>query len=230
MSKGETAPEPSMDEILSSIRKIIAEDEVEDGTADAPPSGDAATAGAVEGDDDADDILELTEDDEVDVDVDAETDAPAVVDEPAPEPIADAETFEPDDVEAVEPAVAEPPVDEFEQVADADQAEPDGDPAEPAPDDAHAPAGEGAAVMMNEMTEVLLDSGTATAASGALQRLSAAMAPGSAVPEGDRTIEAFLADLVRPELKAWLDEHLPGLVERIVEREIKKLVRDAQPE
>jgi cell pole-organizing protein PopZ len=84
--------------------------------------------------------------------------------------------------------------------------------------------------MMNEMTEVLLDSGTATAASGALQRLSAAMAPGSAVPEGDRTIEAFLADLVRPELKAWLDEHLPGLVERIVEREIKKLVRDAQPE
>jgi hypothetical protein len=63
-----------------------------------------------------------------------------------------------------------------------------------------------------------------------LQRLSAAMSPAAAIPAGDRTIEAFLADLVRPELKAWLDQHLPGLVERIVEREIKRLVRDAQPE
>ncbi|MFW5835109.1 MAG: DUF2497 domain-containing protein [Pseudomonadota bacterium] len=56
------------------------------------------------------------------------------------------------------------------------------------------------------------------------------MAPGDALAGGNRSIETFLADLVRPELKAWLDTNLPPLVERIVEREIKKLVRDAQPD
>jgi cell pole-organizing protein PopZ len=87
-----------------------------------------------------------------------------------------------------------------------------------------------AAVVMDATTEVLLDSGAASVASGALQRLSAAMAPGDVLAGGNRSIETFLADLVRPELKAWLDNNLAPLVERIVEREIKKLVRDAQPE
>ena len=31
-----------------------------------------------------------------------------------------------------------------------------------------------------------------------------------------------------PHLKAWLDHHLPGLVERIVREEIKKLVKRAE--
>ena len=210
MSKGETASEPSMDEILSSIRKIIAEDEVEEAPAAKPVEADPArpadpggatspAATEVGVDDDDDDILELTEDDELDPNAEVVPDSAigsaiaAAAEDPAAPPLEDA------------PLEAAP------------------DPLEAAP---QTPGAEAA----QELSAALLDGGTASAASGALQRLSAAMSPGSAVPAGDRTIEAFLADLVRPELKAWLDAHLPGLVERIVEREIKKLVRDAQPE
>jgi cell pole-organizing protein PopZ len=32
---------------------------------------------------------------------------------------------------------------------------------------------------------------------------------------------------VRPLLQAWLDEHLPGLVERLVQVEIARIVGDA---
>jgi hypothetical protein len=222
MSKGETAPEPSMDEILSSIRKIIAEDEVEDSPAGAPgePEPSAPATDELEAEGEAeDDILELTEDDEVAVEAEPEAD---MLDD-APEPA------EPEVATAVvenDPFELESDPLEVDQEASA----PAGEPKSVAAPEDRPEATDDAAVMTSEMTEVLLDSGTATAASGALQRLSAAMSPGAALPRGDRTIEAFLADLVRPELKVWLDQHLPGLVERIVEREIKKLVRDAQPE
>lgn len=201
MSQGETAPEPSMDEILSSIRKIIADDET---TATTTATSDESADDA-----DDDDILELTEDDE-----DPPSDDRDEADEE--DPIA----------ELLDKAEADPPrPDAAGDEVEGAQVEPDPAPTEPAP----ATPGEAAAAM-RDMTERLLDGGTATAAAGTLQRLSAAVAPGAAIPGGDRTIEAFLADLVRPELKAWLDRHLPGLVERIVEREIKRLVRDAQPE
>ena len=224
MSKGETASEPSMDEILSSIRKIIAEDEVEESPADAPAEPEAAAPALEDAEAEAeadDDILELTEDDEVAVEDEPATDI--VDDAPAPaEPEPAASEMESDPFE-----LEEPPLEADQAAAPPPEAETGAAPAAP---EERPEASADAAVMTSEMTEVLLDSGTATAASGALQRLSAAMSPGAALPEGDRTIEAFLADLVRPELKAWLDQHLPGLVERIVEREIKKLVRDAQPE
>jgi cell pole-organizing protein PopZ len=212
MGQGETASEPSMDEILSSIRKIIAEDEVDEGADESAPAPPVDQPPAAEAPPPADDdILELTEDDEADVEVAGEA---AVVEETV------------DD----EPAPVEEPSPAAEATMEEAAMEIDPDTPEPAPSDEAAADTPPAPVSASAMSEMLLDSGAASAANGALQRLSAAMTPGAAIPEGDRTIEAFLADLVRPELKAWLDEHLPGLVERIVEREIKKLVRDAQPE
>jgi cell pole-organizing protein PopZ len=35
-------------------------------------------------------------------------------------------------------------------------------------------------------------------------------------PHGGRTIEELVTELIRPMLKAWLDDNLPGLVERLV--------------
>jgi len=216
MSQGETAPEPSMDEILSSIRKIIAEDETEEPPAAPPDAAPPADDAAAPDGGDEDDILELTEDDEI-----AATGA------------SDRERVdEPDDGGAESAAETGPldldgdPLDDDPAYAEAVEAFELG--AEPAAAPTPGPAGSaGAATALSDM---LLDDGAATAANAPLQRLSAAMSQGAALPGGERTIEAFLADLVRPELKAWLDQHLPGLVERIVEREIKKLVRDAQPE
>lgn len=44
----------------------------------------------------------------------------------------------------------------------------------------------------------------------------------------DRTLEEMVRELVRPHLKEWLDAHLPRLVERLVREEINRLVREAQ--
>ena len=61
MADSKTAQEPSMEEILSSIRRIIAEDEPEgvDGQRGAADGG--ADAGRIDPDDEDDDVLELTE-------------------------------------------------------------------------------------------------------------------------------------------------------------------------
>ena len=42
---------------------------------------------------------------------------------------------------------------------------------------------------------------------------------------GGLTVEAMIRDLLRPMLKDWLDENLPSLVERMVEKEIARISR-----
>ncbi len=171
MTQPTSTDDPSVDEILTSIREIIAEEEVE-----AVPAEDDVV-------DTDDDILELTEADE------------------APTTTELADLVEVDD-----------------DVVDQEQMSAVGDAPVPSNDDIGRAA-----------SELLLAGGAAAATTDALHRLSAAVAPGDALPAGERSIEAFLTDLLRPELKVWLDQHLAPLVERIVEREIKRLVRDAEP-
>jgi uncharacterized protein len=50
------------------------------------------------------------------------------------------------------------------------------------------------------------------------------------LPLGDvgRTLEDMVRELLRPHMKDWLDAHLPQLVERLVREEIARLVREAQ--
>ena len=43
---------------------------------------------------------------------------------------------------------------------------------------------------------------------------------------GDRTLEDVVRDMMRPMLQAWLDQHLAGLVERLVREEIARLAGD----
>lgn len=40
-------------------------------------------------------------------------------------------------------------------------------------------------------------------------------------PSGGKSMDDFMMELLKPLLKQWMDKHLPGLVERIVEREIQ---------
>ena len=44
---------------------------------------------------------------------------------------------------------------------------------------------------------------------------------------GERTLEQMVRDLLRPLLQTWLDEHLPGIVERLVREEITRVVGEA---
>lgn len=42
---------------------------------------------------------------------------------------------------------------------------------------------------------------------------------------GGRTVEELVSELLRPMLKAWLDDNLPALVERLVRAEIERISR-----
>jgi hypothetical protein len=51
-------------------------------------------------------------------------------------------------------------------------------------------------------------------------------APASAASAaGGRSVEAFLADLIRPQVSAWLDAHLPEIVQKLAAEEIQRLTR-----
>ena len=44
---------------------------------------------------------------------------------------------------------------------------------------------------------------------------------------GERTLEEIVREMMRPLLQAWLDEHLPSIVERLVREEIARVVGEA---
>ena len=43
----------------------------------------------------------------------------------------------------------------------------------------------------------------------------------------ERTLEAIVREMLRPMLQSWLDEHLPGIVERLVREEIAQVVDES---
>lgn len=44
---------------------------------------------------------------------------------------------------------------------------------------------------------------------------------------GERTLEEIVREMLRPMLQSWLDDHLPGIVERLVREEIARVVGEA---
>jgi cell pole-organizing protein PopZ len=188
MSDAKGQHEPSMEEILASIRRIIAEDSDAPVTAEGTPPeaakpasepavavAAAATAPAAK----EDDVLELTE---VIEDPPANEAAPSQPEEPAMS--TDSEMQEPHLVSAA-------PVER----------------------------------------ERLLSNTTAAASVAALSQLVVRPRDKSGeLPLGaaDRTLEDMVRELMRPLLKDWLDQNLPGLVERVVKDEVARLVREAQ--
>ena len=45
------------------------------------------------------------------------------------------------------------------------------------------------------------------------------------IGQNARTLEDLVKEMLRPMLKSWLDDNLPGLVERIVRSEIERVSR-----
>jgi cell pole-organizing protein PopZ len=96
-----------------------------------------------------------------------------------------------------------------------------------------APSAVAAPPQPEEGRDHLLSAATSEAAIAAFGRLEAAAteqrpAPGPALGPGSRTLEDIVRDALRPLLQVWLDQHLPDLVERLVQEEIRRLVRDAR--
>lgn len=197
--------EPSMEEILSSIRRIISADTPAE-EAKAPAEEEAAAPPPPppppeeEPEEEDEDVLELTDvvepdsDDELDIDVDQEIDSF----EPAahfgePE-VADDED---DDLPDEEPEAYEPP-----PVRDRDYRRDDSG---------------------------LVSPPTAAASMAAFASLQSA-SRGEPLPfdVGGRTVEQLAAELMRPILRDWLDQNLPTMVERLVRAEIKRLAEQSR--
>ncbi len=211
--------EPTMEEILASIRKIISDGDVEEDSVE-----DAVEAEPVDDstEDELDDVLgdftpepsafEETPDavDEIEEDVLELTDM--VNDDGSVTDISElSDDVDDTSTDALEEAA--PAMDEFE-IADTNETAP-----EPEPE----------AVSSAEPAEPvnleLISNQPAVETTGSFASLAGAVAASHGVPigAGNKTLEDIVKELLRPMLKEWLDDNLPPLVERLVEREINKL-------
>jgi cell pole-organizing protein PopZ len=193
-----TAQEPTMEEILASIRRIISEDDA--------PAAEAAPAAA-----------ESPPENE-----------PAPMPDPEPEPAEEVkeeaileltDRYEPPVVESIgdlDISAAEDP--EPEPFPTAFQPEPRPAYAEPAPSETSAPV------------ESLVGASAAASAASAFAGLSASLVrpePAALAGGSGPTIDALARELLRPMLKEWLDENLPGIVEAAVRKEVERIARSA---
>ncbi len=85
--------------------------------------------------------------------------------------------------------------------------------------------------------DVLISEPVASAAGSALsalastleiERLSSAPMNGTPIGNGTRTLEDMAIELMRPLLKQWLDQNLPAVVDRLVQKEIERIARRAK--
>lgn len=74
--------------------------------------------------------------------------------------------------------------------------------------------------LSSDLAEELLEPTTQSAVKSTFARLSGMQTVGSGI-----TIEDMMRDMLRPMLKEWLDENLPAVVERMVEKEIARVSR-----
>ena len=206
----DTEQEPSMEEILASIRRIISDDDKEQ-------------ENSAKENEDAPEVQEPQAEEEAEV-------AAAPEPEPEPEPVVEEEVSseedeDDDDVLDLTDMEASDPEPLFEEQA-FKEAEPEPEPVAapepPPPPPPATPAPE---------TSGLVSSPQAGEARVSFERLSDKLSEDySELPIGNGavTLEGLTRELVRPMLKEWLDQHLPMTVERLVREEIERLVMQSQ--
>lgn len=236
MNQPAKTPEPSMEEILASIRRIIADDDApkpENAVeapkpaapriveSSSPPSVASLAAGALP-ERPADALRGLNDD------------API-----ASEPSADSSEQAVEDVFQLTESMATPghettPVfrtvdsrpdvffseEEIAPIPEPDEPQPIRPQftQQPAPSAAYEPQAGG---IFSDLTErSLISDATSSAVNSAFNSLAQTI-----LVQNSRTLEDLVRDMLRPMLKGWLDDNLPGLVERIVRAEIERVSR-----
>jgi cell pole-organizing protein PopZ len=233
MTQPAKVQEPSMEEILASIRRIIADDEAKPAAAEKPASAPAAAKPAVMKDIPPSAIAPAPK----------PVAAPKPVPPPPPPPAPEPASNNQDDIDAMLASLdaatpeadirpAQPEADVFEltdemalpdpapSAATFSKVEPQDDiefteakasrrqPAYEAPFESAAPA------------RPILSHSTVSAVESAFNSLANTVLSNNA-----RTLEDLVKEMLRPMLKSWLDDNLPGLVERIVKAEIERVSR-----
>jgi uncharacterized protein len=250
MTQPAKVQEPSMEEILASIRRIIADDEAKPAAAEKPaappapakPAAPAAKAPAMN------DIPPSTiappkpaaakpapapaappakpapapavsnSQDDIDAMLAGLDEATSEAEIRPPQPEPEADVFElTDDMAVAEPAPPAPAKPAFQKV------EPDDDVefAESARASLRPPAFEQSP--FESPPQQMLSRSTVSAVESAFNSLANTVLSNNA-----RTLEDLVKEMLRPMLKSWLDDNLPGLVERIVKAEIERVSRGAR--
>ncbi|MEX2034605.1 MAG: DUF2497 domain-containing protein [Xanthobacteraceae bacterium] len=214
MSQPAKAQEPSMEEILASIRRIIADDETgkpppkaAPPAAAAPPPPPRAAAAPPPAPD-------MTQSD-VDAMI-AGLDAPPGGEIPEPES---------EDILELTESMAAPPADEdlpnFQTIDGQSDVVFSDAPAESAPRAVEEPRRQNSQHSQNNGPDrVLLSASTSAAVDSAFNTLAQTVLVHNA-----RTLEDLVREMLRPMLKSWLDDNLPSMVERIVKAEIERVSR-----
>jgi cell pole-organizing protein PopZ len=220
MSQPAKAQEPSMEEILASIRRIIADDDSPKPQPAAPAAAAAPRPAAM-----------------------PPRSPPMPPSQPAARPLATPPDMNQQDVDAMlaGQAAEQQPEDILElteQMAEQAEAEPpsfqtiDGQsdvffsdaPAQPEPPPPPPRASE---EMRPPPTAELAPPGPALMSSTTTAAVDSAFnaLAHTVLVQNARTLEDLVREMLRPLLKAWLDDNLPGMVERIVKAEIERVSR-----
>lgn len=244
--------EPSMDEILSSIRQIIADDDAAGAprrpTIQAAPPPMRATPVHVEDNELDRDLSDMLDDieplalspsqivarpDDADVggfSFDSILAATASQDQEPATPAAslvDPEDigFSADEIDDSLPSFDPPPlrVPEPKPVIAFRQPEPAPEPARPAP--RPQPTIAQAAPLPDPKLSSDMAEQLLEPSTQAAVRSSITKLNGLGLGNSGATIESLMRDMLRPMLKEWLDENLPSVVERMVEKEIARVAR-----
>lgn len=195
MSDGD-GDEPTMEEILSSIRRIISDDDEDEDVKAEIEEPEAIV------DDDDDEVLELTE-------ILAEEDPFDSLDElnVLGDLDGEAELMSPDDIDDLEFSQTEPDIESPAETVAAVAPEPVAIADEfPAMNVAETLISNQVGEQVNQNFNLLAN--TLLTQNGAGQ-----------------TVEAMVMALMRPMLKGWLDDNLPVMVEKIIREEIERVSR-----
>ena len=206
----QTAQEPTMEEILASIRRIISED-------DAPAETAPAAAAPVEAEPELEEPA-------------AAEASPALMDEtPAMEEPASSE----EDVLELTDTYEAPAAESIGDL-DVSPAEVDPFPVEAVSESVFAPEPEHPAdtTSLGAPTgyDTLVGDSAAASAASAFAGLASSMKKSEPVEEFTPvgpTLDELTRSLLRPMLKAWLDANLPAIVEAQVRKEVERIARSA---
>lgn len=231
MNKPNPAPEPTMEEILASIRRIISDGDDGSSASDTGAANAKATAAKKSAEPEAD-IFDLTEDMvEEEVEIAEPPKAKAKARKPEPE------VMDPDDIDKlmaseemdsddIDKLMAAEAVEETFEADEEDEvvgpesiditfSEPESEP-EPQPEPVAIKRAEPAA----DVPPGLLSPQSDAAVASAFGRLA-----NTILSRDARTLEDLVGDMLRPMLKEWLDDNLPILVEKLVREEIERVSR-----
>jgi uncharacterized protein len=234
MTQPAKSQEPSMEEILASIRRIIADDDAnktaprpaEPSPQAAAPAPAARPAPPPQAPPPAPPRVAPPEP--------SLDEAEAADPEPDSEPMADVEDQASDILDLTEqmaapmpqPAPAPKPAPQFRTIDgsfdvsyDEEKPAPQMPISAPQMPEAHAPSDDNQ-YRAEARSNQLLSSVTSAAVDSAFNTLAQTV-----LVQNARTLEDLVREMLRPMLKAWLDDNLPGMVERLVRSEIERVSR-----